>query len=256
MRICLFLIILSILSCNKNKSIYIDEETIAKGDINTDIIFDGKIKFFNAKTGLLIRESIYSNGVLNGEQTDYYPNGKIMTISNYENNKQNGYTYTFDSVGGLQTQDFFFYDIKTGSSIEYTNSVVNYWFYSLDNTILFNLSYDSLSLKKKITELQSEYFFFNKRVYSDLTQKGISSKKEELFIYTPNPPKYNFRYSLVSIDSQYKNEITIKTFDSTKPWSVILLDDEIKNKTIKKIAIKLLVYEPLLKGDITMFKFL
>lgn len=245
-----------LISCDgdKKQSIKIGDE-LAEGFITKDTVFDGLIKFYDINSHKLKRQCVYSNGVENGEQINYYKNGKIADKIFYENGKLNGFATVFDSSGNILNKDFFYYDIKVGPSIDFSNNRVSkYWFYSLDGNLLFYLDYDSRLHSKRITDVQPDYFFYKIKDYSELTESGFSSDQEQYFIYTPNPPDYNFRYSMVAIDSSYKTETVLANFDNTRPWSTFSSEDQIK--TSQKLAVKLLIYDSIAGGDITMFKIL
>ena len=46
----------------------------------------------------------------------------------------------------------------------------------------------------------------------------------ELFLYLPNPPQLNFKYSLCIIDNNYSIKKIVKEFVPTASWGVIALD--------------------------------
>lgn len=242
-------------SCKDNKirSIKIGEE-IANGKISADTTYDGLIKFYDVKSNKLIRECTYLHGILHGKRIDYYINGQIADKFFYENGKQNGYASVFDTNGNLLNKDFYYYDIKTGPSIDYLNGKISgYWFYSLNGDALFTLQYDSLK-GKRITDTHSGYFFYHVNDFMDLTDSGFSEKKQEYFLYTPNPPKYNFDYSLVIVENGYNIKSTIKRFDNDLPWSTFSLNKNLDST--EKFALKLLIRDSINGGDIAMFKIL
>lgn len=254
----LLIFLFIIYSCNqvRNRKMNIDNETRVEGNISDDTIYNGLIKFYSRKTNKLTRVCNYKNGIENGECILYHNTGKIAFRYNFENGKVNGVAYAFDESGNLLSKDFHYYDIRTGSSHEYIKEkITNYYFYSLDGNLLFFIDYDS-SQKKNITDLQSDYFFYHTMKYQQFTDSLNKKEQQEYFLYLPNPPGYNFRYSLVIIDNSFKVLSGIQTFDNSFPWSKFTLqDNSILNKN-EKIALRLIINDSRSKGDITMFKIL
>lgn len=254
----LMILLFTIYGCKQDriKTMNIDNETRVEGNISDDTIYNGQIKFYSIKTNKLTRECNYKNGIENGECILYHSTGKIAFKYNLENGKVNGYAYAFDENGNLLSKDFHYYDIRTGSSDEYIKEkITNYYFYSLDGNLLFFIDYDS-SQKKKITDLQSDYFFYHTTKYQEFTNSLNKNEQQEYFLYLPNPTGYNFRYSLVIIDNSFNVLSKIQTFDNNFPWSKFTLhDDSIMNKN-EKIALRLIINDSISNGDITMFKIL
>jgi hypothetical protein len=248
-----------IIGCQQKniRSVIIDNNVRAEGNITKDTLYDGLIKFYDVNSNKLIQECTYIHGVENGHSIYYYKTGKISAKSFFENGKQNGYSLFYDIDGKLISKDFFYHGIRAGSSSKYSNnSISKYWFYSLDNKLLFYISYDSLTSRKRITELQERFFFYNEREYSDLAFNEISKPKKEFFIYTPNPPKYNFRYSLVLTDNKYKKVTEVEKFSTETPWSVFTVDENLLLNNDERYAFRLLISDSVSGGDITMYKFL
>jgi hypothetical protein len=75
----------------------------------------------------------------------------------------------------------------------------------------------------------------------------------ELFLYTPNPPKFDFRYSLVLIDSSYKVLLVLKEFDNTLPWSAFDLTKNLETANAK-LAIKLRIEDSINDQKMTFWK--
>lgn len=245
-------------SCKQGeiKAINIDNETRVEGNINIDTIYNGLIKFYNIKSNKLFRECNYENGIENGKCILYHKNGKIAYKYFFENGKVNGDTYAFDVKGDLLSKGFYYYDIRVGSSDEYIKEkIANYYFYSLDGELLFFIYYDS-SQKKKITDLQSDYFFYHTAKYQEYNDSLNKNEQQEYFLYLPNPPEYNFRYSLVIIDSDFNVLSKIQTFNNNFPWAKFTLHDESSFNKNDKIALRLIINDSMSNGDITMFKIL
>jgi len=239
------------------RSMIIDNNVRAEGNITKDTLYEGVIKFYDVRSNKLMQESYYTQGIENGERNDYYQNGKLAARSFLENGKRNGYSLFFDTTGELIAKDFFYYGIRTGNSSEYVgSSISDYWFYSLDNKLLFYISYDTLSKSKKITDMQKSFFFYNQRSYSDLTLNGLNSVAREYLIYTPNPPHYNFRYSLVLSDENYTKVEEVMKFSNDTPWSFFTLNDSLPTGKEKRYVLRLAVSDSIAGGDIVMYKIL
>jgi hypothetical protein len=140
-----------------------------------------------------------------------------------------------------------------GNNINFLNDRPNkYYFYSLDDDILFYLNYDSIK-GKRLIDLQSNYFFFRKSDYELTGENEYQTKGMELFLYTPNPPKFDFRYSLVLIDSSYKVLLVLKEFDNTLPWSAFDLTKNLETANAK-LAIKLRIEDSINDQKMTFWK--
>lgn len=83
--------------------------------------FDGPNKRY--EDGILVRESNYKDGKIDGEQKSYYKNGKLRSIETYKNSTIVGVSKYYYENGNLQREDTFdngvmiyteFYDEKTG----------------------------------------------------------------------------------------------------------------------------------------------
>lgn len=67
----------------------------------------------------------------------------------------------------------------------------------------------------------TKIFFWNLNKYRTTASQQPFT---ELFIYLPNPPKLNLRYSLCIIDNVYTVLKVVKEFDTTKYWETVKLD--------------------------------
>ena len=209
------LIVALICSCsNTNKNRVLVEDVYAEGDISKDTVFNGLIRFYDTTHNRLVMVTSYKNGVLDGPRTDYYKNGRPETKINYENGKINGELIVYDTTGKITEKQNYYYDLVTGPSQSFKNGKIsNYAFYSLDNELLFTLDYDK---PKKIEKINNNsYFFWSINKYTTTTSPDPLN---ELFIYLPNPPLLNLRYSLCIIDKAYTVLKVVKEFDSALYW--------------------------------------
>jgi hypothetical protein len=238
---------------NSNTSI-IQGENIVVGNISRDTIFGGLIKFYNKHTKKLVEEGMYVDGKKNGEYKRYYENGRVSGDLFFSDDKENGIVKIYDTSGKILTQSFYYYGLRTGNSLKYINdSLKAYAFLSLDETRLLYFDYDSLKTKY-LPDLTKDFFFYTKSKYFENTYDTVA-KKTEYFLYTPNPPREEFNYSLVRIDKNYKVVTTLINFDKQLPWSRFSIDLNTDTSEIR-IAIKLLIIDKIHENEITTFKVL
>ncbi|NCI45800.1 toxin-antitoxin system YwqK family antitoxin [Sediminibacterium soli] len=239
------------LACSDRvKTVIIDNETRAEGNISEDSIFNGLIRFFNLKSGKLETVANYSDNKLNGERIEYNSNGTILSRSFYEKGRQNGAVDVYNEKGMRVNSYFMYFDLKVGDDISYRNSVpFLYNFYSFDGKRLFNINYDSLG-NRKISDVQSDYFFYNKRTFL-ITKYSTNERRSEIFIYLPNPPGYNFRYSIVTVDDKYQILSEIEKLDGVNRWEIFEVNE---SPSPHHLAIKLEIDDPNVAGRTTMFK--
>jgi len=215
------------------------DDVIAEGNISTDTVYNGLIKFYDTTTHQLVGETFYEKGKLNGKRKEYYLNGKIKNVGYYESGKQTGTLANFDSTGALSSSQDFYYDLKGGSNIEYKNGKPNkYYFTSFDNENLVYIDYDSIR-NKEIKEINSYHFFFLHT--NDFTTISTSGKKfdgKEYFIYIPNPPGFNFEYSLVILNGSDSIIKVEKKFDKTKIWDTFT-PDQLNLKKGERFSLRL-----------------
>jgi hypothetical protein len=199
-----------LISCNRNRRIRVDDFFV-EGDISKDTIYNGPISFYDTGTNTLTEVINYKNGVLEGERTGYFKNGKTNFKAYYKNGKLVDDTKTYDSAGNLLFRQNYYYGLNAGASSKYRNNqMVYYYFYSLENQELFHLDYDSIS-GKTVEQLQNGNDFFFWRTNKYLTPES-QAEKTALFLYVPDPPKLNFKYSLCVIDSLYNVKRNVKNF--------------------------------------------
>jgi hypothetical protein len=242
-------ILFSLLGCNrKNRSITIDENTIAQGDIGNDSSYNGLIKFYEKGSNILLSEQYYLNNVQNGTTKDYYPNGILKDSLNYIGGEENGDAFFYDSKGNLQTKNYYYYGLRVGGSTIYSNNKPqDYLFYSFDNDLLFKLDYDSIGTNRIDDIKTGGFFFYNSAIASN-------SDGQEIFhynVYMINPPRYKFEYSLVTTDSFFKENTEVKKLDSQRPWDSFSIGRKVD---CDKYAIKLVIEDSINNHESIMFK--
>lgn len=246
-----FLFVAFLYSCSsKEKEISIDKNTRAVGNISSDSVFNGLIKFYEVPSGVLLFTSTYKNGILEGEKIDYYKSGKVYSKQYYNAGKLNGAALFYDEKGNIDFTQYYYYGLSMGPKIHFKEEEIkSYDFYSLENKLLFSVDYDSLK-ESKLSEIEEDFFFFNS---IDFRYVGDSlfPKRREYFLYLPNPPKLKFEYNLVKIDSDFNVISTEKNLTDTKTaWTVFELE---KNEN-SQFALQLLIKDSVNQANYTMFK--
>jgi hypothetical protein len=245
-------LIISSCDTKKDKRIRVDD-VFADGEISKDTVYNGLIKFYDTATKQLIQTANYKEGILDGDRIDYYINGKTKLQLQYKNGKINGEVKIFDSTGEISETQNIYFDLRVGPSIEYKNKQVSqYYFYSIENKELLHINYDSIE-GKKIDQLNDTSFFFWH--FNDYSTSESNTPKTDLFLYLPNPPKFNFQYSLCIIDDKYNIKQTIKDLNPEKSWDIVNLDYT-SLKSNESFAIRLTIDNELDNDDriASMFK--
>jgi len=206
---------LTFYSCTtKNQKRVTLDDVIAEGNISKDTVYNGIIKFYDKASNKLVTSVNYKEGMMHGEAK------------------------FFDSSGNVSDKQSFYYGLRVGPSIEYKKGQISqYYFYSLENKELLHINYDSIQ-GKRIDQLNDTSFFFWH--LSDYSAYKSQDRRTELFVYLPNPPKLNFKYSLCIIDNAYHIKTVVKEFVPIANWDVISIDYP-NLKTGEIYAIKLSV---------------
>lgn len=234
---------------NKERTIVIDSNVKATGNIGPDTVYEGKISFYNIHSNKLLSTANYSNGVINGESIEYYDNGVISSRLNYEQGKKNGIVSLYSKAGELENEYFTYYDLKVGENVHYRNGVTSsYSFYSFDNKRLFFINYDSVA-SNPITKIQDGFFFFTVRNFHLINN---SNNQIEIFLYTPNPPNYDFQYSLVVVDEKFTLKKEIEKFPRSNRWTIF--SNEVQKGINEKLALRLEIDDPNMPEKIVMYK--
>ena len=207
------LTIFLIIGCNtkKNKRVIIND-AFAEGNVSSDKVLNGKIKFYDTLTNKLESEANYDKGILHGPEIEYYKNGKVKVEGNFRDGKKHGTVKFFDSTGLLLSEQNYYYGILAGPSTDYKNGEPSeYYFNSLDNRPLFYVNYDSIQ-GKQIENLQKGFIFFN--VYDKEDIISHKNRRTEYLLYLISPPKFRFVYSLCIIKDKFEIVQEIKQFDN------------------------------------------
>jgi hypothetical protein len=196
-----FIFFLSCISCNVNKSD--KRETKKIGDFNVyanfidDTTIEGVADFYGPDKILTERRS-YTQGIKHGICYSYYPNGVVHEKIFYKYDTKSGYHEVYDSTGQLDYKDYFLEGKQIGPIINYTSGgkIKDYYFVNFEGDTQYYAEYDSTG---KVMKTEGELIHIT--VTDVLTN---STKKLNLFIYTPNPPELGFSYSLELMDKSGK----------------------------------------------------
>lgn len=234
--ICLMLVVLTWQCVNRHskRKVLVEEGIVAVGDIRTDTTYHGLINFYNDSTGKLLSTAHYINDTLDGESIDYYPNGSIYGKQYFENGKQIGYTYIYDSLGYLTSQHYTYFDIVMGPSIYWRDSIpLSYYFYSFDSKLLMSIEYDQIRGRRIADVVDNQLFFFEIRPGAPVGD-STGKVRNQIFLYYPQPPLFNFEYSIVSVDSNLKiTKDFNQLFDRSLPWAALVVIGDLNGLAIQ-----------------------
>lgn len=234
------IILLTFASCNTGlkRRIILDNTTV-EGDISSDTIYNGRIRFYDTATNKLVIDANYRKGKLEGKSIQYYLNGKIKNVEYYNNNKILGTATFYDSSGKLASKQDYYYGIKVGSDIAYKNDTVSeYYFSSLDGNDLFSIRYDTITNKGIYKINGNAKFFFHNNLVKGIATNGTTQERIEYFIYLPNPPDFHFQYSLCIVDQKDNTLSVQEKFDMSKSFTTFIIDPN-RLKDGERFAIKL-----------------
>jgi hypothetical protein len=235
------------------RSINLGGGITAEGRIAPDTVFDGTIKFYDAKSNVLVEEGNYVNGKKTGIDIFYYKNGTVQSKAEFADGEQNGYSFNYDSSGKLEQKSYNYYGLNVGGSANYLNdSIKEYYFYDLDENVLMYLEYDSIR-GKQLGKIQPTLFFFHDSHYQPYDSHGMAHTSRSYFVYTPNPPKFDFRYSFVAIDSSFKVLSVLREIGNNQPWSIVNLDWQPDHPN-QQLALRLKVRDSINNVNMTAFK--
>ncbi|MBX2925899.1 MAG: hypothetical protein KF746_27130 [Chitinophagaceae bacterium] len=251
--IVVLLLIAFFLNCKTktNKKITIQDNRRIEGYVNDKLLYDGVVRYYDAQTDQLLQESTFADGKLNGETRTYDLIGQITSEQMYESDKLNGWSSLFDSSGKIIYKNYYYYGLKVGAVQFFKSGVpADYYFYTFDNQLLLHLDYDSLH-GKKINEIQPNLFYFQLRSYDLKESLSELPEESECFLYTLNPPQFDFKYSLISTDSSFNDQKIIKKIENETPFRVFTLP---RTERGRLIALKLDIYDSINETSGHFFK--
>jgi len=251
----LFSCLLAACQSRNIRSVNLGDGIRAEGRITDDTTFDGVIKFYDGKTNQLIEVGNYVNGIKSGADIIYYKNGTIASKADFADGQQSGYSFNFDTSGKLVQKSNNYYGLNVGGSVNYINdSVKEFYFYDLDENILMYLDYDSIK-GRRLGDIQPKFFFFHESNYQPYDRHGVFHRYKSYFVYTPNPPKFDFKYSIVAIGSAYKILSVLNEISNKQPWSIVNINWKPENPN-QHVALRLEVRDSINNKDMVAFKIL
>lgn len=182
---------------NSNRKIQRGEYTLV-GNIDKDSSLHGTINYYN-KDSVLVSKQDFTDNINNGPSINYYLNGAKKNETQFFYGKENGYTYSFDSVSGKITyKNYYYYGKLIGPNYYYypDGKIQEYYFYNFESKTVFYSSYDSLGKPENMTD-----GFFQMNI-SDVVEDD--RKKWNLFLYNIQPPHFWFNYKICVEDSNKK----------------------------------------------------
>jgi hypothetical protein len=93
-----------------------------------------------------------------------------------------------------------------------------------------------------LPDLQSNFFFYHIKQFNTIDNPDSLPRNTQYFLYTPNPPKLDFKYDLVLIESSKKVLSVLKEFSNSQPWSVFDLNNKLEYSN-KKRALRLQIID-------------
>lgn len=232
------------------RSVLIEKNLRAVGNIGPDTSYEGPIQFYDTRTNQLLYTCNYQDNLPEGIRTNFHSNGTVSSQQLYHDGKLNGFASFYDSTGTKYAQQYYYHGLRAGPSISWKNGhPESFYFYSLDNRLLFELSYEDLQ-HGSLTQVQSGFFFFNISDVSVLEGEKAENFSKEILLYLPQPPKFDFQYSVVKIDSGYQ---VLSTLQKCPPDQVFTTINVAVTDTAG-LAIKLVIQDSVKGGTYTMFK--
>lgn len=227
LSITLFLLI----SCRDNSLKEIrGDNFLAIGHFEKDSIYNGEVKFYSINKNILYSVCNYTNGILNGERKEYQSNGTISSITNYKDGLLNGYFTTFDEHGKKLKKEYYYYDIKVGHEFTFSeDTLLKYSFSELTGKTLLELDYNNCCINLDKTD---KFSINSQKIVS--TNYGFKQNETEYLLYLPNPPKFEFKYSLSLLDTVKKIIVKdVRVFPTDSIWAKFSISDSSKYQNAK-----------------------
>lgn len=235
--ICILIFSAFIFSCGQSgkRKIKVDDY-IVEGDISEDSVYNGMIKFYDSK-GVLVQEALYTNDTLKGHLADYYPSGKIKFTCNYDDGEISGDMVFYDSTGKIKWKQYRYHGLWVGPSLDYDSGKLSrYRFQSFNEDLLMEISYKKIGDKPLEALNDTNFFFWHINTFNSTFKPDVD--KQELFIFLPDPPGFDFKYSLCIVNKKYEVSEVIKEWSKDKYWDTVELPilDSGKLHAIRLIA--------------------
>ena len=215
------ILILFLIACNSkenfDREILLEDGSKAVGDINKDSTFEGEIKFYDSQnklTGIFN----YHNNLKDGIASKFYNNGKKSISLAYKEGKRNGTSLVYDSLGNLTSSEYHFHGLKVVPVIIYENNKPGmFTFSSFENETLLQFDYSKIS-RHRLFEKKDLLFFYHIQNLEIFNNEGKLIPSPMIFLYTPKPPIYNFKYKLAVVDSAMRVKEYVKESEAEEHW--------------------------------------
>lgn len=195
-----FVVLLLISSCGTKSNKVLVEKYYKDGNISSrgwyignknKVPVDTLYQFFENEN--LFSISVYDSlgsGRLNGISILFYQNGNKYQVGNYVNGVAQGFYYQYDTLGILETKQFYFDDKPVGDHFEYDEDgmVQKYAFYWTDSVYASCIEYDESGMIKPEFNERPVLFNYFTNVRTDSTANKIQ-KVCKISIIPSNPPK-------------------------------------------------------------------
>jgi len=246
MRLPVLFYFIFLISCQskQNSTSIIVGDLVYEGNNISENFLNDTVLIYNKNKKLLWKKT-YKDNELNGISIEYHDNGIPYHIQHYSEGLKNGLSSYYNEDGKIVYSNNFYYDLPAGPLIFYDENQDprKYHFISLENFTLLYIDYDQWT---GIDE------YFKKFIYYSLNNMGVGDEKAvSIFLYTMNPPKFNFTYTLCkkNIDKNQKID-TVNSISNNHFFTQLtvpsLPDDE-------KYVIGLKVYDSIMNKECFIF---
>lgn len=222
----------------KVKDFYITGELQGEGNFisinkydDSKSVFDGENKVYY-KSGKLHISAHYSNGVLNGDIIEYYPNGNYKSTFKAVNGHYDGYYYSYSEDNRLVYATLY----KEGVAEPYYHKIYDKQevgiFNTSDNSPIITRPVPTLAKKEKIGEIDAYSYFMNGiRLTANMKEIKDYGKYYRVYVSLANYTNTPIEFGVSDI------EATILNKKGTKSPLKIYTADEYVKKIGKKTAL-------------------
>lgn len=222
----------------KVKDFYITGELQGEGNFisinkydDSKSVFDGDNKVYY-KSGKLHISAHYSNGVLNGDIIEYYPNGNYKSTFKAVNGHYDGYYYSYSEDNRLVYATLY----KEGVAEPYYHKIYDKQevgiFNTSDNSPIITRPVPTLAKKEKIGEIDAYSYFMNGiRLTANMKEIKDYGKYYRVYVLLTNYTNTPIEFGVSDI------EATILNKKGTKSPLKIYTADEYVKKIGKKTAL-------------------
>ncbi len=210
-------------SCNER--LKKEKRTINGQVIEAVFLKDGTITgeaVYYDSTGSVLQRSSFVNGFEDGASVRYFSNERMQDSMNFRNGLRNGFQYRFDSLGHLNSINFFYYGMKMGPDFIYRNGKFEkYFFTDFNKEDIVDLRYDSTGDIDTVILFKMK-LAITKVLVGDESMTGI-------FFYLPEFPGADINYSF-GVKDENNNENMIFSVDSNRVFIDTIIATPLKKE--------------------------